>query len=158
MPSPILVAKGQGPPPPPSPILVAKGPSIFDSCPPLLSCRTAPPPPLLICRAPPPRPPQEMKGHNVSSNGGLLITFLLDEDPAPALAPQGHVLLSMLQQIDQPELYSGLPLPAALCDETCPREVFAFLEHDLLGSAGAAGAGAPQGAHVSTQASPTFQA
>ncbi|MEW5302046.1 MAG: hypothetical protein WDW36_004858 [Sanguina aurantia] len=75
---------------------------------------------------------EEMKKqHNVTNNGGLIVTFLLDEELAPLIAQHGSIVGEVLKLIDAPELYQGFSVPEPLAGVDCPHEVFSFLEQDV---------------------------
>ncbi|GLI69233.1 hypothetical protein VaNZ11_013808 [Volvox africanus] len=81
---------------------------------------------------------EEMKRrHSVANNGGLIVTFLLDEDSVPLIVQgygggggsSGGVSRQLLQVVNEPRLHEGLRegLPPALRSEDCPPQVFAFM-------------------------------
>ncbi|MEW5317375.1 MAG: hypothetical protein WDW38_008677 [Sanguina aurantia] len=75
---------------------------------------------------------EEMKKqHNVTNNGGLIVTFLLDEELAPLIAQHGSIVGEVLKLIDAPELYQGFSVPELLAGVDCPHEIFSFLEQDV---------------------------
>eukprot|EP00798_Chlamydomonas_sp_ICE-L_P005804 gene5804-6089_t len=82
----------------------------------------------------------------VSHNGGLIVTFLLDEDTKYNVAnPSGdedtkHIVanpsgvgvsLQVLQLVHDKMLYKGIPVPDCLSKASIPAEVFAFLIKDM---------------------------
>ncbi|KAF5827887.1 hypothetical protein DUNSADRAFT_18590 [Dunaliella salina] len=64
----------------------------------------------------------------VHNNGGLIVTFLIDDDHNLIIAPHGSTVEEVLQVINRKELYGPLPLCEELDTESCPRSVFAWLE------------------------------
>ncbi|KXZ57020.1 MYO5 protein [Gonium pectorale] len=96
---------------------------------------------------------EEMKRrHAVANNGGLIVTFLLDEDSTPLIAPGGVVAKQLLQLLNEPRLREPLTegLPAALRSEDCPEQVFAFLAAPLEAEQG----GVQESAHAAAQPQP----
>jgi len=93
---------------------------------------------------------EEMKAaHALSGNGGLIVTFLLDE---PALLPlvdhpptaaaadddagsrqQRCKLAAVVTWDDGRDYGAGVPVPAELVDEQCPAEVFASWQQTSSG-------------------------
>jgi hypothetical protein len=77
---------------------------------------------------------EDLKGSSLSGNGGLLVTFLLDEDTQPALSKSNVFtdILSSMADKHLPGLLKGFCAPPELLaiDGVC-QEPFHFFHKDL---------------------------
>ncbi|KAL6757599.1 DIL domain-containing protein [Haematococcus lacustris] len=71
-------------------------------------------------------------GSGLQGNGGLIVTFLVDEQQDPIIAERGRTVVEVLRMLDTPQLYAPLALPSHLDSPDCPRAVFAFVEEGVL--------------------------